>query len=50
MAKKLANRRAQKNDSEIVDSNASGTYLINNAPKFNEMGDAQPIRVGTASG
>ena len=39
----------EKNEPEIVDSGASGTYLIKNAPKLNERGDAPLIRVGTAS-
>ena len=47
---KLANRRSQKNESAIVDSGASGTYLIKNAPKLNEREEAQPIRVGTVYG
>ena len=48
--RKLANRRARKNESAIIDLGASGTYLIKNAHKLNERGDAPPIRVGTASG
>ena len=48
--RKLANRRARKNESAIVDSGASGTYLIKNDPKVNEREDAPPIQVGTASG
>ena len=45
----MANRQAQKNESAIVDSGASGTYLIKNAPKLNEIEVAPTIQVGYAS-
>ena len=48
--KKLDNRRAQKNESAIVDSGASGMYLTKHAPRLKVRYDAPPIQVGTASG
>ena len=48
--RKLVNRQSQKNESAIVDSVASGTYLINNDHKLNERGYAPPIWFGTGYG
>ena len=50
MENKVGQSQSPKNKSAIVDSGASGMYLIKNSPKVNEREDAAPIQVGTTSG
>ena len=50
MENKVSQLPSLKNESEIVESWASGMYLTDHTPKVNLIEDAPPIQVGTASG